>query len=152
MRLPLLTVMLLALAAPTPPSLPPNSLLLELPEAEGKDIRLPFPYELCLATFQRDEGSYGSGPRILIITNGLEPPQAIANLRGERTVFELTSNRDDNCDEGDIRTERFNAPGAVITTWFQTSPGEESCWVSGTIRVTVGTETQVYRVKGASGL
>ena len=150
MCLPLLVAMI-ALASATPPALPSDSLLLELPEAEGKDIRLPFPYELQLATFGPDEGSYGSGPRILIITNGIESPVAIAHLRGKRTVLELTSRRDDNCDEGHVRSERFSGPGAVIVTRFETSPGEESCWVRGTIQVTVGAATQVYRVKGASG-
>ena len=123
-------------------------LLGELAKGEGKDLLAPF--ELFVATFAADEGSYGSGPRILLIENDLN--KAVANIRGTRTTLTRTASKGPYCEEGGTSEQRYESSEAVIETKFTTSQGEEACWVEGSVTVTVKGETRVYRVKGASGI
>lgn len=122
--------------------------LLELPKEEGANLIAP--YELWIATFGPDEGSYGSGPRILLITNDRET--AVANVRGHRTELAHLGEVRSQCQPGGKMTDTYQAQDIVLYTRFTTDPGEEACWVEGTISITIGKETQTFRVKGASGL
>ena len=140
----------LSAAQPTfskPPSREP--ILQELPKAEGATLSTP--YELWIATFAPNEGSYGSGPRILLITDDGE--RAIANVRGRRTeLLRTKSSGGRYCKEGSTWIELFEAKGVTIRTRFTTSPGEEACWVQGTITVAIASQKQTFRVKGVAGV
>ena len=125
------------------------NLLSELPEGEGKDLVAP--YEFRVATFGAAEGSYGSGPRVMLVWN--DRTRAVVSLRGKRTELALVSTRGDTqCKAGERREERFEAPGLILTTSFRTSPGQEACWLEGSITVVAGAERQVLRVKGVAGI
>ena len=125
------------------------NLLSELSEDEGKDLVAP--YEFRVATFAATEGSYGSGPRVLLIWN--DRSRAVVSVHGKRTELTLVSTRGDTqCKAGGRREERFEAPGLILTTTLRTSPGQEACWLEGSITVLAGTERQVLRVKGVAGI
>ena len=125
-----------------------NPLLTELPKGEGAGLIAP--YELWVATFAPDEGSYGSGPRILIITN--DRKTAVLYARGNRVELQHVGELRLECEPGGSMKETYRAGTVTVTTALTTSPGEESCWVEGSISVSVDHETQTFRVKGASGL
>ena len=125
-----------------------DPLLTELPKAEGADLIAP--YELWIATFEPGEGSYGSGPRILIITN--DRKTAIANVQGHRTELAHSGRVRWQCEPGGTMADTYRARGVSLKTRFTTYPGEEACWVEGTVSVSVGRKTRTFRVKGASGL
>ena len=125
-----------------------DPLLTELPVREGADLIAP--YELWVATFAPDEGSYGSGPRILIITN--DRKTAVAYVRGNRVELQHVGELVWRCEPGGSMKETYQAGAITVTTALTTSPGEEACWVEGAISVNLKHETQTFRVKGASGL
>jgi hypothetical protein len=123
-------------------------LLTELPKGEGADLTAP--YELWVATFAPDEGSYGSGPRILIITN--DRKKAVVYVRGKRVELQHVGELVWRCEPGGSMKETYQAGAVTVTTALTTSPGAEACWVEGAISVSLEHETQTFRVKGASGI
>jgi hypothetical protein len=125
-----------------------DGLLSELPTGEGADLIAP--YELWVATFAPDEGSSGSGPRVLIITN--DRKTAVAYLRGNRTELQRVGDMAWECEPGGSMEETYRAGGIALQTHLTTSPGEEACWVEGTITVKLDDAEQTYRVKGVSGI
>lgn len=123
-------------------------LLTELPKTEGADRSAP-PYELWLVVPETATSSYEAGPRLLLITN--DRKTAVAYVRGRRTVLRHVGNLRWECEPGGSMKETYKAGDVTLRVAFTTSPGEEACWVEGTLAVTLDGRTQIFEVTGVSG-
>lgn len=123
-------------------------LLAELPKTEGADRSAP-PYELWLVVPETATSSYEAGPRLLLITN--DRKTAVAYVQGRRTVLRHVGNLRWECEPGGSMKETYKTPNVTLRVAFTTSPGEEACWVEGTITVTLEERTQTFEVTGVSG-
>jgi hypothetical protein len=115
---------------------------------------------VCGCTFRETmsgaaEGSYGSGPELLVIAPNAEPPYALVNIGRGNTklwpakpiVFPMYQ-----CEAGErFLTEWKSEDVAVLAKLEVTGSGEETCWFSGTVHVGVGARSAEAPVKGACG-
>ena len=120
----------------------------------------PKPSVVCGCEFKQSvpgaaEGSYGSGPRILIIDPNGEPPNARVNL-GNGTIhlkpespiaFPLY-----DCTPGATWRSRWHAQALELDVRLvASSQGAEACWFSGEISLERGAARWSAPVKGACG-
>lgn len=109
------------------------------------------PYEFRIATFARDEGSYGSGAMVLLLSNDLRT--GYINLQGK--TIQLTSvqkNPSTSCKLGETRQAVYTDGEVRLLLKVKLEPGEEACWAKGLISVHLNKHTHRYLVKGVSGL
>lgn len=109
------------------------------------------PYEFRIATFAKDEGSYGSGAMVLLLSNDLRT--GYINLQGK--TIQLTSvqkNPSTSCKLGETRQAVYTDGEVRLLLKVKLEPGEEACWAKGLISVHLNKHTHRYLVKGVSGL
>jgi hypothetical protein len=113
--------------------------------------KLKTPYEFRIASFAQDEGSYGSGALILLISN--DTKTAIINLQGVRTEMQamqvVTS---PTCVTGATRQQIYAKDQLRLTVKFTLKAGAEACWAQGLVSIRTDKHTNRYLVKGVSGL
>ncbi len=109
------------------------------------------PYEFRIATFAKDEGSYGSGAMVLLLSNDLRT--GYINLQGK--TIQLTSvqkNPSTSCKLGETRQAVYTDGEVRLLLKVKLEPGEEACWAKGLVSVHLNKHTHRYLVKGVSGL
>ena len=134
--------------------------------ASGK---LPMLYELepvdhsavvCGCTFNQSipgatEGSYGSGPEILLIDQNATPPTIQVNLGDGNLTLGIdpsTKYRQYDCAQGERWITSWRGPLVDLRAELSViDPGYESCWFSGVVEVSRGSESWSAPVKGACG-
>lgn len=123
--------------------------LLALGYQEAKSLHAP--YEFRVANFSKDEGAYGSGDLVLIISN--DTKTAIINLNGTRTELRaLQQNPNTECKTGTSRRQVYAKEQLRLQVKFALRAGEEACWAEGLISIRTDKHTHRYLVKGVSGL
>ncbi len=123
--------------------------LLEISAQEVK--KLENPYEFHIASFAQNEGSYGSGALILLISN--DTNTAIINLQGVRTELRaMQVVKTATCVTGTTRQQVYAKDQLRMTVKFKLRAGEEACWADGLVSIRTDKYTNRYLVKGVSGL
>lgn len=109
------------------------------------------PYEFRIATFSQNEGSYGSGAMILLLSN--DQRTAFVNLKGAITELSSVQKKpSSSCNSGETRTSVYSNGSIRLLLKLKLEPGAEACWGNGLVSVHVDKHTHRYLVKGASGL
>jgi hypothetical protein len=113
--------------------------------------KLKTPYEFRIASFAQDEGSYGSGALVLLISN--DTTTAIINLQGVRTELKaMQSVATPSCVTGATRQQIYAKDQLRLTVKFTLKAGAEACWAEGLVSIRTDKHTNRYLVKGVSGL
>jgi hypothetical protein len=113
--------------------------------------KLKTPYEFRIASFAQDEGSYGSGALILLISN--DTKTAIINLQGVRTEMQaMQVVTTPTCVTGATRQQIYAKNQLRLTVKFTLKAGAEACWAQGLVSIRTDKHTNRYLVKGVSGL
>ena len=113
--------------------------------------KLKTPYEFRIASFAQDEGSYGSGALILLISN--DTKTAIINLQGVRTEMQaMQVVTTPTCVTGATRQQIYAKDQLRLTVKFTLKAGAEACWAQGLVSIRTDKHTNRYLVKGVSGL
>lgn len=116
---------------------------------ESKSLHAP--YEFRIANFSQDEGGYGSGDLVLIISH--DTKTAIINLNGTRTELRaLQQNPNTECKTGASRQQVYAKEQLRLQVKLTLKAGEEACWAEGLISIRSDKHTYRYLVKGVSGL
>lgn len=122
--------------------------LQELDLQESKSLRAP--YEFRIASFSKDEGSYGSGALVLLISN--DTKSAIINLNGVRTELRaLQAESTTECKTGATRQQVYAKDQLRLQVKLKLKAGEEACWAEGLVSIRMDKHTHRYLVKGVSG-
>lgn len=109
------------------------------------------PYEFRIATFAKDEGSYGSGAMVLLLSNDLRT--AYINLQGKTTqLTSVQKSPSTSCKLGETRQAVYTDGEVRLLLKVKLEPGEEACWARGLVSVHLNKHTHRYLVKGVSGL
>ncbi|WMW80298.1 hypothetical protein RF679_16860 [Undibacterium cyanobacteriorum] len=109
------------------------------------------PYEFRIASFAKDEGGYGSGALVLLLSNDLRT--AYVNLQGVTTELKsVQKNPSTSCRSGDIRQSVYANADLRLMLKVSLEPGEEACWAKGVVSLHLNKHTYRYMVKGVSGL
>lgn len=112
---------------------------------------LQAPYEYRIASFAKDEGAYGSGALILLITNDMRT--AIVNLNGVKTELQLMQKTPaPACATGSSRQQVYAKDQLRLMLKSSLKAGAEACWVEGLVSIRSDKHTNRYMVKGFSGL
>lgn len=123
--------------------------LLEISAQEVKKLKTP--YEFRIASFAQDEGSYGSGALVLLISN--DTKTAIINLQGVHTEMQaMQAVATPSCVTGATRQQIYAKDQLRLTVKFKLKAGEEACWAEGLVSIRTDKHTNRYLVKGVSGL
>lgn len=113
--------------------------------------KLKTPYEFRIASFAQDEGSYGSGALVLVLSN--DAKTAIINLQGVRTELKLMQlAATPACVTGATRQLIYAKDQLRLTVKFKSTVGADVCWEEGLISIRTDKHTNRYMVKGVSGL
>lgn len=109
------------------------------------------PYEFRIASFSRNEGAYGSGVVILLLSNDLRT--AYINLQGVTTELKsVQKNPSTSCRSGEVRQSVYANAELRLMLKVSLEPGEEACWAKGVVSLHLNKHTYRYMVKGVSGL
>ncbi|MFC0349927.1 hypothetical protein [Undibacterium danionis] len=123
--------------------------LLEISAQEVK--KLENPYEFRIASFAQNEGSYGNGALILLISN--DTNTAVINLQGVRTELRaMQVVKTVTCVTGATRQQVYAKGQLRLAVKFKLRAGEEACWADGLVSIRTDKHTNRYLVKGVSGL
>ncbi len=101
------------------------------------------------------EGSYGSGPEILVLDPNGDPPNARVNLGAgnvrlqPKTPLELPLY---SCQAGNVWSSSWQSGQVTLQVELvATSPGAEACWFSGTVAATAGAADPPVAIRGGCG-
>ncbi|TXI93021.1 MAG: hypothetical protein E6Q34_05920 [Burkholderiaceae bacterium] len=109
------------------------------------------PYEFRVASFAKDEGSYGSGSMVLLLSNDLRT--GFVKLQGQtRELKSVQKNPSTSCKSGEMRQAVYADGEVRLMLKLKLEPGEEACWATGLLSVHYEKHTYRYLVKGVSGL
>ena len=109
------------------------------------------PYEFRIASFAKEEGSYGSGPLILLITQ--DTRTAVINLNGVTTELQLLQKTSaPSCVTGGSRQQVYAKDQLRLMVKLTLRAGAEACWAQGLVSIRTDKHTSRYMVKGVSGL
>ncbi len=126
-----------------------QSVLQSLDAQEEKKLHAPYVFKV--ASFAKDEGAYGSGALILLISN--DTKTAIINLNGVRTELQaMQANVSPTCITGATRQQVYAKDQLRLTVKLTLRAGEEACWADGLVSIRTDKHTRRYLVKGVSGL
>lgn len=113
--------------------------------------KLQSPYEFRIASFTKEEGSYGTGPLILLITQDMRT--AIINMNGVKTELQLMQKTaTPSCVTGSSRQQVYAKDQLRLMVKLTLKAGAEACWAQGLVSIRTDKHTNRYMVKGVSGL
>lgn len=98
------------------------------------------------------EGSYGSGPEILVLDINGDPANARINLGADnvRLLSEQLSLYD--CEAEGVWASTWRSEAVVLKVELvPSSPGAEACWFTGTATAAVASRESSTAIKGACG-
>jgi len=101
---------------------------------------------------EEDDGSYGSGPRLLVLDQNAAPPTAIVDLGAGPVSLPLADKAGRMtyaCELGERFVTRRAADGTgIVVDLTVLAPGEEACWFEGRLALDGGAPVPI---KGACG-
>lgn len=112
---------------------------------------------VCGCTFNESvpnvqEGSYGSGPEVLVLDINGEPAQAHVNLGAENLRLRSGELSLYDCESEEVWSTTWQSEEVMLKVdLVASSPGAEACWFSGTSTVTVDGVSSTTPIKGACG-
>jgi hypothetical protein len=130
-----------------------STMLLQLSDFDSRSI-------VCGCEFRESipnaaEGSYGSGPTLLVIAPNADPPHALVNLgRGNLKLSPVKPIKFPmfHCEVGEhFQTEWRSDALRVLARLDVVGSGEESCGFSGTVVATMESTNSEVPIKGACG-
>ena len=97
------------------------------------------------------EGSYGSGPTVLVLDHNGNPPSAIVNTGEGNIRLPAESFQTFECSEDETWAVRWSSDAVILETELDVEgPGAEACWFSGQA-VLINPVRKTIPVKGGCG-
>jgi hypothetical protein len=112
---------------------------------------------VCGCTFNESlpnaqEGSYGSGPEVLILDINGEPAQAHLNLGAGNLRLRFAELSLYDCESDGVWSTKWRSEEVTLQVDLVASgPGNEACWFSGTSTLIVNGVDSTTPIKGACG-
>ena len=101
------------------------------------------------------QGSYGSGPELLVIAPNAEPPHALVNIGRGNLRLRPTKQIESpmyQCKLGEpFESEWKDSEVAVQAKLQATGAGSEACWFSGSVQASAARRQAEVPVKGGCG-
>lgn len=118
-----------------------------------KDLaRLSCPCEFYQSMPNEREGSYGSGPRVLVIAPNETNPFALVNLGEDDIKLAPIGQRGYECEKGKIYSPSWKHETVTVSAHLSpVEPGAEACWFEGTLTLKRETTVDTVRIKGGCG-
>ncbi|MBC3873817.1 hypothetical protein [Undibacterium flavidum] len=126
-----------------------KAVLSALDRSELKNFNAPYVFRI--ASFSKEEGGYGSGALVLLMSK--DTKTAIVNVNGVRTelrAMQAVAMLD--CQTGSTRQQVYAKDQLRLMVKLTLKAGEEACWAEGLVSIRTDKHTNRYMVKGVSGL
>jgi hypothetical protein len=114
--------------------------------------RLLCPCEFYQSLPNEREGSYGSGPRVLLIAPNETTPFALVNLGEDDLRLVPIGDSRYQCKRGETYSPSWAHETATVSAQLMAAgPGAESCWFEGTLTLKQEKGAITIRIKGGCG-